>query len=390
MEKEMKYLKQWDETMNHYITEISKFLTSHVNTHFEYAENYKRRTALGFNAFTLASETYYRENYHSYILKAFLDPTEKHGENRKYLEVFIDLINSYGKVDKIEYSHFSNAKVFREWQDIDILIKDDVSKKAIIIENKINNAGDQHRQLPRYYDIISETHDVLAIVYLPLQANKEPDRSDWTKEDREKINKLLCTIPSYNSDKTKTNLFHHWIIPAMGISQYADNIFILKHYGELIKYLNTNAMDTIVLEKFRKSLLEDNNYETAISIRNMLNDLPEYMANRILEKYRGRHKPFNNLGPYQRRDVVFYGFTYNDASLKLDIWCGEDGYVMHFWEESDTNMNIKLELAQFIPELTDFENHDDQLTNVKKSFKLNEEDELIKTIDAILNNLKEL
>ena len=58
---------------------------------------------------------------------------------------FIDLVNCVNVKTATKKSDFENSIVVREKYSIEILIIDGVSKKAIIIENKINNAVDQYR-----------------------------------------------------------------------------------------------------------------------------------------------------------------------------------------------------------------------------------------------------
>lgn len=150
----MQVLLDWKNIIQQHCLEIEKFLKRTKHLHKDYTENYNNRTDIGFNVFTLSSDFYYRENFHSDIIKAFLSPIEKHNEGNKYLDLFIDLLNKTNN-SKVSKGDFQGATVEREKHDIDLLITDEESKKAIIVENKINNATDQQRQLPRYVNIIT-------------------------------------------------------------------------------------------------------------------------------------------------------------------------------------------------------------------------------------------
>ena len=83
-------------------------------------------------------------------------------EGQRHLRSFIQLINrnfekdAKKKVDpknakkKIDPEDFPQDSVIkREWKHIDISVRNEQNKKAIIIESKLNNAGDQPRQLPK-------------------------------------------------------------------------------------------------------------------------------------------------------------------------------------------------------------------------------------------------
>lgn len=47
---------------------------------------------LGFNPFALMSDMYYRENFHSDIIRAILDPNGPHRENGLFLLSFVNLL----------------------------------------------------------------------------------------------------------------------------------------------------------------------------------------------------------------------------------------------------------------------------------------------------------
>ena len=166
-------ISTWKKITDAHIVNISQLLADLRIVAHDYDKTKRRISDIGFNIFRLTSDIYYRENYHSDVIKAFLDPTEKHNEKSLFLQLFIEMLNLAGKT--IKKDDFKDAEVVREEGKIDILIKSETTKKAIIIENKINNAGDMARQLPRYYDLVSSNFTIDAIVYLPLDKSKRPD-----------------------------------------------------------------------------------------------------------------------------------------------------------------------------------------------------------------------
>lgn len=79
----------------------------------KYEENLrKRHVDVGFNLFAIVSDLYYRENFHSDILRAVLDPAGGHGENAKYLHLFLDFIRSH--CARVTVSNYSNSQVVRD------------------------------------------------------------------------------------------------------------------------------------------------------------------------------------------------------------------------------------------------------------------------------------
>ena len=386
----MHLIKNWENILNIHNVETEKFLIKNKTLGIEYRKSKKARSEIGFNVFTLASHLYYRENFHSYIFASFLNPNEKHFEGNKYLQIFIDLLNKKNNQSNIEKDDFKNSNVHIEKHKIDILITDKSSKKAIIIENKINNAVDQFRQLPRYVEKIKNEYEIAAVVYLTLNSDKRPDKKDWTIDERKSIEKILKLIPVFDINSNKTNLYNNWILPSIINSQNINSSSILRQYGELLKYLNTNTMDTIALKKFYNTIQSDMNLETAISIRNMLNDLPKYIANRIEEKYKDSCFPFVKIWRHKEIDVVFEGFEIDDKYFKMDIWCFEEKYVVYFWEVKTADFDIRKYCTEKIKSVSDFNIHEDELNKLKKDFSTLNEQDLFNFIDELLLELKKL
>lgn len=296
----------------------------------EYSKQRHSPVELPFNVFKLISKRYYLERFHSEIIVAFLDPTGKHKEGNMFLNAFIDFLNRDFKTS-IFKTDYTSAKVIEEFDDgfgkIDILIKSDDSKHCIIIENKIHNAGDTDRQLPRYYDTMTCLgFNIDAIIYIPLNEHKRPDQKTWNADDRKHVIPLLHIVPAYSP--TRNNLVEGWIVHCSQLTANIDCISILRQYGDLIKSLNYNTMNNFILEKFHKTLLEDDNYETALSVKEMLSDMPIYMADRLCEIFRKENMQSCEVWKWKPQ---FCGllFRKNDLQYKIDIWTSEKGYDIY-------------------------------------------------------------
>lgn len=96
-----------------------------------------------------------------------------------YSEIFLDLfLDSIG----VEPNYFSeNPKIYKEYKNIDILIKSELQN--IIIENKID-AKDQPKQLERYYKEVKRNGNHVKIFYLTLDGHDPSQNS---------LGDLLCT-----------------------------------------------------------------------------------------------------------------------------------------------------------------------------------------------------
>ena len=97
----------------------------------EYSKNRANRDVdLGFNAFAIISDIYHRENLHSDVIKAFLDPKGKHGEGDRFLRAFLEYLSAIDTIGaRITPENYSNARIEREEGRIDILIADETSKQ---------------------------------------------------------------------------------------------------------------------------------------------------------------------------------------------------------------------------------------------------------------------
>lgn len=333
MDSYVSFIERYESLIDAHMKSVKVFLSNnHIrNIGWEYNEAKDSQPENSFNVFTMASDLYYRENFHSDIIKAFLDPSENHDEGNVFLYAFIDFINdNFGDKVCISKQDYSSAKVERERGKreqgmIDIRVSSEASKHCIVIENKMYNAVDMQRQLPRYYDFMTGLgYTVDAIIYLPLDANKRPDQSTWTETDKQNVLPLLCIVPAYQ--KKGINLVSGWLEPCTLKTKNLDCVSVIRQYSELIKILSNNIMDNVILEKFYNSLLEGENHKTALSIRNMMKELPIYMKNRISD----RLKSNGHSNVWEWKDPKHCGLIHytEDGQYKIDVWSSECGYTV--------------------------------------------------------------
>jgi len=114
------------------------------------------------------------EKQHTNLLKKFLHPSGKHEQNLLFLEEFYKIIG-------IDYKHLGNNKITVETEVVasennkgraDLVIED--GEYTIIIENKINNPGNQPNQLYRYWKnlVFLKNQEKYKLIYL-VHGNKE-------------------------------------------------------------------------------------------------------------------------------------------------------------------------------------------------------------------------
>ena len=230
-----------------------------------YQGNVEDEKRAQFNAFVLMSDLYRRENFHSDILGAILDPNSSHGEGDKFLRKFLEYLQEEcdrsDQVDllrRAEEEIDTSVSVVREAGRIDILITGHFKSGKewqIIVENKLNNAVDMPRQLPRYLDYYwrpaSHDQSVLALVYLkPSSDTEDPSQYGWNDEaygwrkergtDDDRVRRKLIKVAGYNAGK---NLAMHWLKEkCLPLATRPNVRSVLEQYIDLLKIQSEEEM----------------------------------------------------------------------------------------------------------------------------------------------------
>jgi len=339
------------------------------------------------NVFTIASDLYYRENFHSDIISAFLDPSYNHNMGPTCLYAFIEMLNNFfGNKICINKKDYREASVKRESNRIDILIQSESNKAkhCIIIENKMNNAVDMKRQIPRYFDLmVKQGFIVDAIVYIPLEDSKTPNQSSWTKTDKTNVNPRLVILPAY-SEVNSPNLVEDWIQKCILLTKNIDCISIFSQYAELIKKLNHDIMGSVMLEKLYNELIQFEKPQSVQTLSEMLGKIPEHMANRLLNHYKNRIGDFYNIWKYKSNYFVL-DFTTENHNIAIDVIASLKGYHISVFCR---NGNIK-ELVERKPiKMLDKFNLKDDDRYHNEDFGFQDEQKVIDWIEDFYKEMK--
>lgn len=180
------------------------------------------------------------EPRHSKLLMYFIDPNAAHDCGpfllRKLFEV---LKNSFQPDAVIPVDHYQVSQP----EYIDLLIERDCGdvkgKYAIIIENKVNSAKDQWKQLERYVKSVMRRGfrpEQIYVLYLPLTSAKEPNRDDKDAITKLDVNYRKITFETHITNWLESVLRKEteaeWPLAMQG--GMLENI---SHYRNLIKYL---------------------------------------------------------------------------------------------------------------------------------------------------------
>ena len=295
---------------------------------------------------------------------------------------------------QVNIDNYKNATVVREQGllqgRIDILIKDDDSKHAILIENKMNNAGDMDRQIPRYCGILEKQgYTIDAVIYLPMLKYKTLDKSTWEEKDYRWLTKIVV-IPAV-SDVNELSLTKDWLRPLAIRCNNDDVASTLRQYIYLITKTSNYNMDKISFDKLYAYLMVEDHLDTANSFVSMMNELPRYLAQRIFDAYFDRCSPFGHVKIYKENDAAFTGVWIDGQFFQMDIVCDIRNYKVVFWANQDVSRlasyeNVKVFLEKNgITEFDDYNVTDDKYRLVKE-FPISTP--LEKFIDPILTRLR--
>jgi len=339
----------------------------------QYEEALKKQNAdIGFNLFELISEYYYRETLHTHILYSLLDPNGKHDAKDHYLHLFLEFIRSQGAA--IEVDDYESAEVEEEQGKIDLLIlgKKVISgkRKAIIIENKINCAVDQPRQLPGYLQKLKNRDNGCykcdAIIYLRLNGDTPPGEHGWLEDEKSDVKSLLTIISAYNN--TDNDLRTGWILKCKDLRDVgtSDAKHILGQYGEIIRKLGANIMNEPIMEQFYLKMHDGGNLKTALHLKMMLDELIAYRVKQIIHNFSLNHAPFDELYFWPSNLAVFK-LSRGTHNLQMVVQANNENYSLFFWDVNftGTGENVPEKLLNKIDCFDDYE-----YENVNRRFQL--------------------
>ena len=234
-----------------------------------------------FNIFRMVSDTYYRENFHSDILKVLL---EGHPDS---LGLFMILLKKIKPSLNIDPAQYSDVSIEREPGRIDILVKSKKNNRCIIIENKINNAGDMEEQLSRYFDTTKKRWELEtdAIVYLSLDGTKEPSPSTYQEINRKAVEEKLVLIAAFNNGTN--DLIAGWLEPLQQKKEIdVDFRLAILQYADILMELGEDCMNTETQKLFIDWIKEDkNNFMQCVRVAELFNQRHLLVLRSMAERY---------------------------------------------------------------------------------------------------------
>lgn len=268
---------------------------------------------------------------HSNILAWMLDPNENHNFDDKFLKRFLlqAILNpSNGnvktKVDNIyelQNMNFYDCKVYREQNNIDILVVSEMNKIIILIENKVYS-GEHSNQLNRYLNIVNDIYEgyVIIPIFLTLEG-LEASNDKYFSLSYENVLEVIEFIIKNYEERTSSQVleFLKYYITIIKEKYYMDNE--LKILCKDIYFKNKDVIDLI------------HSIGNEIDIENSIDAFNKKFP--YIEKVSSRNK--------------VYWFMHVDFKLskKMDENWGA-GYPICYWfSEYAGKLKITLEIGPF-------------------------------------------
>lgn len=311
---------------------------------FDKKKNGIKKLEVGYNLFTLSSYNNQLENFHSDVIASLLQPKGLHGEDNLFLIEFLTYLNKYYNL-KIELNDFQKPIVKRESGRLDILIFDEESKKAIIFENKINDAPDMDEQLIRYYKWCKEHHlDTIAILYISLQGLK---KAPPVKPEMEKSIRNIAAFSNNDSD-----LLNGWISPSIEKCKNIETKSLLIQYSKLLIYLAFDSMERITMDEFYKVANEAGFLDKIKDLSELTSKIPSYRADKF-QRAIDNYRPFKKSIRYNQNYILFVDYWEGQNNFKLDIIFESDGSArIALWNPQQRNKEGNDSLVQKVNQIT--------------------------------------
>lgn len=243
----------------------------------------RRKRGELFNVFDVLGVSSSEVRTHTAFLSEILDPNGSHGLGSYPLQSFVSIINNINKSRPFEFESES-AKINKEKSigiidanydsggQIDILIES--GRSAIIIENKIY-AGDQRKQLLRYYRYAKSHYKDFVLLYLSLDKHSPSDSSITIDKDKKLEDGIDFFRISYKD--------HIVSLLDTCIREAFDKPIIretLVQYKNLTQVLTHSDMDNKSKEELLKVM-----FEHPESVSEIINYRDEYITNAIIDYF---------------------------------------------------------------------------------------------------------
>ena len=307
----------------------------------------------------LRLSTNIHETAHSRILYKLLCAHGK--EKHQFLKMFLESVGLDIKLD------INKVEIKVESEHIDVLIYDGV--KYIIVENKVNHACDQDRQLVRYIDSLN-SKDIYVLYLVRSDNDKDPSENSLPSEIRQELEEN----GKYKKISYQTHIFN-WLRKCKETD--TDNELLKSALVQYCNYIEElfkgmEIMNDKDIENFEKEVLDFS--ATMDSIVNpvaivektdelkqkmkTLNEVIESYENYLCERYLEYFKEKTQITEYRlnsSRQIEFciqinganVQFIYDFLKHYQYVWFGAK-YPLKRWNGEEFDSNTSKDIKKII------------------------------------------
>lgn len=137
-----------------------------------------------------------------------------------------------------------------------------------------------------------------------MDGEKRPEKPTWTDKDLQLgLDSKIVFGAAANGEKT--DYINAFLIKCKSNTENEQEKAFYCQYIDLLEYLRRNQMDYQLMEKFYKEMLNVEQYNSALSIRDMLNEFTSFRRDRIYNDFLNNHSPFEKIFKWSSNDTVF-------------------------------------------------------------------------------------
>lgn len=259
----------------------------------------------------------HRELQHSNFLAWLLTPTSSHNIDNYFLKNFINLLPiSPEKKIKINLSNLEETRVYREFQNIDLIIENKALKFVICIENKIYAGKSGSNQLIKYHETVENI---------------------WNDKTYKKyyvyLTPHLRVLTEEETNINYVNITYQSIVPLL--EDILDNNLPSKSTVPLIESYLENLRKNILKNSKEVSLAQEiyRKHKTAIDF--IVNNKPSFSGGDLFKK----------ISTYFTENETYENLTPNNKSIirilpKEVLSCFN--YGVYSWDETDSLFAIEI------------------------------------------------
>jgi PD-(D/E)XK nuclease superfamily len=280
-----------------------------------------------FNLFE-ALNLVWREVRHSDLLAYLLNPAANHGLTDRFLKsllqsVLKDAANRSVTPIEIDVWNLDSAEIYREWQNIDIFVRDEANKLAVIIENKVQSE-EHSNQLARYYKSVSGELPGWRIVAIFLTKGGEtPSDERYISFGYDQICQLIDRLINASGgtlDPGVRTVIEHYadmlrrhIVTESEISNLCQRIYH-KHKQALdLIYEHRPDTQQLISERLTEWIKQNPDLESDHCTKATVRFVPKELDSRI---------PKEGDGWTPTRRILLFEVTRNAGALTVKLWIG--------------------------------------------------------------------